>query len=317
MSVSILEKYVQKMKRLRVDRAHGVAPNKPVLLLAIIELIDQGQISENKISPSPDLVEIFMKYWSKVSERKPNLALPFFHLESEGFWHHHANAGYETALRVATQIKTVSRLREIIVYASFDNGLFVLLTDSHDREIIRQTLIDTYFAGFKKDIESLITEEQQIGEYRQSLLRQVKHTFSSQKPLAPIETENPIRTAGFRQAIMRIYDYTCAVCQLHLLTMDGESVTEAAHIIPFKISRNDDVRNGISLCKLHHWAFDRGLISLSRTYKVIVSELMSERGPTEWMLTTLRGKTILLPEDDERYPAQDALKWHREVVFRE
>ena len=115
---------------------------------------------------------------------------------------------------------------------------------------------------------------------------------------------------------MRIYDYTCAVCQLHLLTMDGESVTEAAHIIPFKISRNDDVRNGISLCKLHHWAFDRGLISLSRTYKVIVSELMSERGPTEWMLTTLRGKTILLPEDDERYPAQDALKWHREEVLR-
>ena len=317
MPTNILQKYVQKMKRLRVDKARGAAPNKPVLLLAIIELIEQGQISENKIPPSPNLVEVFMRYWLKVSERKPNLALPFFHLsKSEDFWHLHANSGYETSLRVTTQIKTVSRLREIVVYASFDDELFLLLTNTHDREVIRQTLIDTYFADFKADIESLITEEQQIGAYRQTLLRQVKQTFSSLQPLAPTEAENPIRTAGFRQAIMRIYDYTCAVCQLYILTLDGESITEAAHIIPFKVSGNNDVRNGVSLCQLHHWSFDKGLISVDRNYKVIVSELMLERGPTEWLLTTLRGKSVWLPEDEEHYPAQDALAWHREKVLR-
>jgi putative restriction endonuclease len=316
MSINVLQKYVQKMKRLRIDKARGAAPNKPLLLLAIIELIEQGHIRENKISPSPSLVEVFMKYWLKVSERKPNLALPFFHLKSDRFWHLYANAGYETALKVTTEIKTVSRLREIVAYASFDDEFFLLLTNTHDRELIRQTLIDTYFADFKADIESLITERQQIGAYRQTLLRQVKQTFSSLQPLAPTETENPIRTAGFRQAIMRIYDYTCAVCQLYVLTLDGESITEAAHIIPFKVSGNDDVRNGISLCKLHHWAFDSGLISLSRNYEVIVSELLSERGPTEWLLTTLRGKSIWLPENEEHYPAQDALAWHREKVLR-
>ena len=316
MPTNILQKYVQKIECLRVDRAHGVAPNKPLLLLAIIELIEQGQVCENKISPSPNLVEIFMKYWLKVSERKPNLALPFFHLKSEGFWHLHANAGYETALKVATQIKTVSRLREIVASASFDDELFLLLTNTHDREVIRQILIDTYFADFKADIESLITEGQQIGEYRQALLRQVKQTFLSLQPLALTKAENPIRTAGFRQAIMRIYDYTCAVCQLYVLTLDGESITEAAHIIPFKVSGNNDVRNGISLCQLHHWAFDRGLISVDKNYEVIVSELMSERGPIEWRLTTLSGKSILLPEHDELYPAQEALTWHREKVLR-
>lgn len=316
MPTNILEKYLQKMKCLRIDRARGAAPNKPLLLLAIIELIEQGQICKNKILPSPSLVEIFMKYWLKVSERNPNLALPFFHLKSEGFWHLQANAGYEIALKVATQIKTVSQLREIVAYASFDDELFLLLTNTHDREVIRQTLIDIYFADFKADIESLITEGQQVDVYRQVLLKQVKQTFSSLQPLAPTEAENPIRTAGFRQAIMRIYDYTCAVCQLYVLTLDGESITEAAHIIPFKVSGNDDVRNGISLCKLHHWAFDSGLISVNRHYEVIVSELMLERGPTEWMLTTLRGKSIWLPEDEEHYPAQDALAWHRERVLR-
>ena len=313
---NVLQKYVQKMKNLRIDRARGAAPNKPVLLLAMIELIEQGQIRENKVTPSPDLFEIFMKYWSIVTDRKPNLALPFFHLKSDGFWHLHANTGYETALRVATQIKTVSRLREIVAYANLDDKLFCLLTNTHDREVIRQTLIDTYFTDFKADIESLITEEQQIGEYRQALLQQVAQTFSSLQSLAPTEPEDPIRTAGFRQAIMRIYDYTCVVCQLYVLTLDGESVTEAAHIIPFNVSGNNDVRNGISLCRLHHWSFDRGLISVDRNYQVIVSELMLERGPTEWLLTTLRGKPILLPEHDALYPAQEALLWHREHVFR-
>ncbi len=316
MSNNILQKYVEKMKRLRIDRARGAAPNKPALLLAIIELIEQGQIRENKISPSPDLFEIFMKYWSIVTDRRPNLALPFFHLKSEGFWHLHANAGYETALSVITQIKTVSRLREVIAHAGFDDDLFVLFTNASDREVLRATLIDTYFSDFKQEIENLITEEQQVNSYSQQLIQQVDYVFTSEHPAVSDERENEVRTQGFRKAIMRIYDYTCVVCQLHVLTLDGASATEAAHIIPFNKSHNNDVRNGISLCRLHHWSFDSGLISVDRTYKVIVSDFMLERGPTEWLLTTLRGKSILLPDHSELYPAQEALAWHREEVLK-
>ena len=305
-----------RRKRLRVDRAHGVAPNKPVLLLAIIELIEHGQIRENKIFPSPDLFEIFMKYWSIVTDRKPNLALPFFHLKRDGFWHLHANTGYETALSVVTQIKTAPRLRESISHAGFDDEFFYLLTNTHDREVIRQTLIDTYFTDFKQEIENLITEEQQVNSYSQHLIQQIDYVFTSEHPTVPDETENQVRTEGFRKAIMRIYDYTCVVCQLHVLTMDGASATEAAHIIPFNKSHNNDIRNGISLCRLHHWSFDQGLISVDRNYKVIVSHFMLERGPKEWLLTTLRGKSILLPEHNELYPAQEALAWHREKIFR-
>ena len=315
MSTNTLEKYVEKMKRLRIDRAHGTAPNKPVLLLAIIELIEHGQIRENKISPSPSLFEIFMKYWSIVTDRRPNLALPFFHLKSDGFWHLHANAGYETALSVVTQIKTVSRLREIIAHASFDDDLFVLFTNASDREVIRETLIDTYFADFKQAIESLIIEEQQINNYSQRLIQQVDYVFTSEHPAVTDEKENKVRNQGFRKAIMKVYDYTCVVCQLHVLTMDGASATEAAHIIPFNVSHNNDIRNGISLCRLHHWSFDQGLISVDRNYEVIVSDFMLQRGPKEWLLTNLRGKSILLPDHNELYPAQEALTWHREKIF--
>ena len=316
MSTNTLEKYIQKMKRLRVDRAHGVAPHKPLLLLAVIELIERGQNQENKIFLSPDLAETFTKYWSRVTDRKPNIALPFFHLKSDGFWHLHPNAGYEKVLGVADRITAISRLREVIAHVSLDDDLFVLLADAGNREIIRQTLIYVYLLDFKGGIEGLIAEGKQITEYEQSLISEIEHPFSPQKPMAAIPAESPIRSAGFRQAIMGLYDYTCAVCRLRILTMDGESATDAAHIIPFRISKNDDVRNGISLCKLHHWVFDKGLISLSTTYQVLVSPLMSNRRPTEWMLTELQDKSILLPERNQLYPAQNALAWHREEVLR-
>ena len=57
------------------------------------------------------------------------------------------------------------------------------------------------------------------------------------------------------------------------------------------------------------------MISVDESYNVIVSELMTERGPTEWMLKTLYGKAILLPKQQELFPAQSALAWHREKML--
>ena len=316
MATTILQQYIQKMERLRVDRAHGMAPHKPILLLTVIELIERGRIPENKIFLSPELVETFMAYWLKVTDRRPDITMPFFHLKSDGFWHLHANPGYEKALNTTSRIRGAARFREVIAHASLDEALFVLLTEPEGRAIIRQTIIRTYFPDFTEVIESLIAEGFEIGEYGQLLIRQVDAPFSVQKS-EPIEAETPVRSGGFRREIMRIYNYTCVVCRLRILTMDGESVTEAAHIVPFHISHNDDVRNGISLCKLHHWTFDKGLISLSGSYQIIVSELMSEEGPAGWTLTELRDKSVLLPEEELLYPAQAALEWHREEVYQQ
>ena len=308
-----LHKYIKAFKSLRIDRAHGAAPHQPVLLLSVIELIEQGQITENKITHTPDLMEIFVKYWTKVTDRKPNLALPFFHLKKRIFWHLHANPEYEKALEVVSQIKDVSKLRKIVAYASLDKELFDLLIELEPREVLRQTIIDTYLSNFKQEILSLIFEEQQISEYSQNLLQYVENEFSVELD-DPDQTADNIRKPAFRRTIMRIYDYTCAVCKLKILTLNGESVTEAAHIIRHSTSKNDDIRNGISLCKLHHWAFDRYLISVDESYEVIVSDFMSEQGPSEWKLSSLSGKGILLPEPEELYPAQEALAWHREKM---
>ena len=76
------------------------APHKPLLLLAVIDLFAEGYITSNIIELTPDLGEMFTLYWSRVMppDRKGNLALPFFHLRSDGFWHLVAQAGHAQAV---------------------------------------------------------------------------------------------------------------------------------------------------------------------------------------------------------------------------
>jgi putative restriction endonuclease len=63
----VLDHYMYKLSHLRINRSKGMAPHKPLLLLAIIELIEYGKLSENKIYPTPVMTSTFLKYWSRLN----------------------------------------------------------------------------------------------------------------------------------------------------------------------------------------------------------------------------------------------------------
>ena len=87
MQLEPLHHYTKKFQRLRVDRASGTAPHKPILLLSVIDMVAQGKIQRNRIELSPELIATFLKYWTNLGSdtHHSNIALPFFHLTSEGF----------------------------------------------------------------------------------------------------------------------------------------------------------------------------------------------------------------------------------------
>ena len=305
-----LQEYLESIRNL--GRYPG-APYKPFLLLSVIELIEQEDIRENWISLSHSLIDTFHRYTALTPHWNSKIHNPFFHLKTDGFWHLHPEALNN---RSAHTTPTLRQLLDAGACAYFDDRLFLFLTDAQHRETIRQTIIDTYFPNLRPSIEVHIAETQQIAEHRQSLIQQAELPFSYQITETPTAQESPTRSAAFRKEIMRMYNYTCSVCHLRIFTARGESVTEAAHIIPFSVSQNDDVRNGISLCKLHHWAFDKGLISVSENYRVMIARLIESEGPVESMLSTFRNSAVLLPEHDQLYPSQHALDWHRENILQ-
>ncbi|RJQ56511.1 MAG: hypothetical protein C4526_01690 [Nitrospiraceae bacterium] len=309
-----LDYYIEKFAHLRIDRSHGrPAPHKPILLLSIIDLIEQGIISTNEIVLTPEIVSTFLSYWNALyPDQKGIVALPFFHLKSDLFWHLVPNAGFEKSFSLIRHIKSSYQIRDMIKYAYLNEELFAILLSDKNRTAFRQAIINTYFdSDKKKNLVDIINLNRKAMKYEKFLLSDTNLPFLAEKSKSKKILRQAVREIGFRHAIMSLYNYTCSICKTRILTLEGASVVDAAHIIPFSVSYNDDVRNGFALCKLHHWTFDEGLISVDENYSILVSPLMSSKRPTEWILTELVGKSILLPNKDSSYPAVEAFAWHR------
>jgi len=317
--------YLSKFAHLRTDRTggwtaatQGQAPHKPVLLLSVLDLFTQGRMISNLIEITPELGELFAAYWSKVlPERRGNLALPFFHLRSSGFWHLLPQPGQEAVLEAARQVDTISQLGKLIVGAGLDDDLFQLLQNAEARNALRTTLIQPYFAPeYWADLLALGEINLQAFVYSQHLIeqarRQVKETPQEDDTYQPV-----VRDQGFRKAVVRIYDHRCAFCGVRMLTTDGHTAVDAAHIIPWSISHDDDPHNGMALCGLCHWTFDQGLMSVSARYQVLLSRELRITQNVPGHLLTLESRSIIGPVEQALWPHVDALGWHRQNVFRQ
>lgn len=71
-------------------------------------------------------------------------------------------------------------------------------------------------------------------------------------------------SAKFRREVRRAYNSTCLVCGERYPSTPFNRIpgVDAAHILPWAEYDLDEVFNGICLCKLHHWAFDEGIIAI-------------------------------------------------------
>ena len=305
--------YINKLCRLRIDRSHGKpAPHKPILLLAVIDLFEQGIITGNKIEPSPPIVEAFLKFWHLVSLEKPRIFLPFFNLKSDKFWHLQAKTGNEKLLQMTRQFNSMTQIANVIAFASLDEDLFALLHRADAREAIRRKIIEVYFPEQVEIFRAVIAENREINTIENLLLESAENkTTDISKTIA----DTPKRNIAFRRAIIRLYDYTCAACRLRIITLDGETAVEAAHIFPFAKFYDDSIGNGLSLCPLHHWSFDKGLFSIDDDYKMIVSGNFEESGNEAFLLRSLQTKEIYLPKEKPFRPSLTMIRWHRNNCF--
>jgi putative restriction endonuclease len=293
----LLTFYSNKFGKLRIDRARGnPAPHKPLLLLAVIDLIEQGAILENKIEPSPQIVESFLKYW--------NL------LKSDKFWHLHAKSGQESLLATISQFKSMAQLASVVDFANLDEDLFLLLHNAEACEVLRETIIETYFPDKAELFRAAINENRQINALENLLIETAEQNISTKQI-----PETPQRSAAFRGVIMKLYDYTCAACRLRILTLDGATAVDAAHIVPFSVSHDDGIGNGLALCKLHHWAFDNGLISIDDKFCLLVSTAFEESGNEAFLLRRLKSQTIFLPKQKPFRPSLTMIRWHRQNQY--
>lgn len=59
-----LEPYIEAFTHLkRGVTKYGLAPHKPILLLTLVELIDEGMVQNNRFEVNVDLVGLFQENW--------------------------------------------------------------------------------------------------------------------------------------------------------------------------------------------------------------------------------------------------------------
>lgn len=298
------------------ERTLYKAPQKPILLLSVLDLMELGEISSHLISPSDELIEFYDRYWERsVPFTRPSTpAMPFVRLRSEGFWHLSLVSGREQEADYAEN--SVSRLRECVLGAVLDEELYELVRDSDSRDYLRSLLIDSYFSPHaRQDIrqQSLINRGAFL--YSEGLLKnpvepEVREVVTVEEEYLPA-----VRDQGFRRAVVTAYAHRCTLCGIRVRTPEGHTLAEAAHIKAWSVSGDDRPVNGFALCRTCHWTFDSGLIGVSDGYEVITSPKLSIHDNMPGYLTTLGGRPIILPTQDIHYPDLDSLDWHRRHVL--
>lgn len=125
-------------------------------------------------------------------------------------------------------------------------------------------------------------------------------------------TKRRLHQAMFRGMVVRAYQVQCAVCRLR----HGD-LLDAAHIIADSEETGlAIVTNGLSLCKIHHAAYDRNLLGISPGYRVEINKALLEEidGPMlKHGLQEMHGTTIRLPSRRNEQPNRDRLSTRFEL----
>jgi putative restriction endonuclease len=317
----ILKKYLHYFSRLkRGVTKYGLAPHKPILLLSVLQAVKSHLINENKIYVTPELIFLFKENWNRMvkTQHVSTFALPFFHLHKEksGFWNLVTKPGFEPIIRLKESISSLTELNNMIEYAIVNNELFLLLKDDVSNLVLQKHLIETYFPS------SIFVDDYQlnfeIDNLNGLILNESPEAYKSEiKSFLAENDEDEIFLRGslFKREIPKIYNNTCCISGMRIDAKANISMIDACHIVPFSVSYDDTITNGIALCPNLHRAFDRGLISINENYKVVVSNCFREN-ETSYSIWAFEGKEIKLPKIKSYIPLIENFDWHRFNVFK-
>lgn len=204
---------------------------------------------------------------------------------------HRDNVGLREAMRTRTPL---------IYFHGLMKGRYlpvwpVFITDNHPDQLYCTVAVDPAYALGHPNTEFLQT----VSGNTESSLSVRRYVMSY--------TRQRLHQSAFREQVLSAYNGSCTFCSLkHLELLD------AAHIIPDTEPGGDPViTNGLSLCKIHHAAFDANIIGVTPDYIVSIRrDILEEHdGPMlRYGLQQLDKQKILLPSKKVFWPDKERLE---------
>jgi len=120
------------------------------------------------------------------------------------------------------------------------------------------------------------------------------------------------RDDAFSRGVTEMYGFKCAVCGLGLRGPNGSVEVQGAHIYPKALDGKDDLRNGICVCRMHHWAFDVGWFWLTDDCRIKVRDDLPRTDDYSF-IRKFDNTQITLPTEHDLKPHPLFLRARREL----
>jgi putative restriction endonuclease len=312
--------YQEKFSQLAVNSAQGkVRPHKMCMLLAVLDLAQAGGLVENRIFFLPPLIERYLRFFDAVKgpNTQAHAYYPFFHLRGNlqngepSFWQLQPLPGREAAVEALDGVRSSRQLTDNIAYAKIDEELFEIIQSPDAIDALGEAVTRHWFKKGLGELHAVMAISCEISRYEKRLRLGI--TTPNNELVLP---DKKVRDPAFRRVVTQLYDYRCAATGIRLILVTGQALVEAAHILPFSESGDDDPRNGLPLTPNMHWAMDKHLIAPGPDYKWHVSNTLDDRMSDNAMLRELRGKPLSPPSEFLMRPKKEALEWRLERLLR-
>ena len=203
---------------------------------------------------------------------------------------HKDNVGLRTAMQKRVPLIYFYRVEKGKCLAEWP----IYIEEDHPEDLTFIVSIGSHSLVYK---EHDLQQGQLFVEEEDQLYRRYKTT----------EAIHRLHQAEFRVRVLSAYKEQCAFCRLRQIQL-----LDAAHIIPDGEEGGEPVvPNGLSLCKIHHAAFDRNIISVNPDYQIIVREdILNEiDGPMlKYGFQEMHYKKIFLPTRQIEWPDRQKLE---------
>ncbi|MCY2958542.1 MAG: HNH endonuclease [Planctomycetota bacterium] len=304
-------------------RTRGGAPHKPLVLLAVCDLAEEGKLDSPLIpfdGPVADqLADLFQVYFRALYlDRRGELLLPLWHLKSDrgSIWTLRVREG---ASPLESRPRSLASLVEHYRGADLSEELHARLMDKDRRDGAREVLLGTYFDPASHD--ALLQRSRwnvQSESYRNILVDEARSGAVRKRAgivSASLAMPEPARSQGFRFAVLDAYGRECAACGFRVNTPLGRTIVQGAHIKPWSESKDDRISNGFCLCPTCHSCFDEGLWSV-KDLAIRLSPVLelTENAPT--YLAALKGRPLRQPTHSCFHPDPSNFEWHETYMFR-
>ena len=295
MSSDDLRELNELLEQIRCMKVHapsrlGAALKKPLLLLLLVSRIENNRVEENRfqfddVEKKLDL--LIREHGGRPTHSGSKPEQPFYHLRTSPFWIVKTQQEYEprkTAL--------VSDLRRPESYGAFQPKVFRLLRSSGE---VRARVVD-----------SILNEwwpESLHGDIREDLgLDRLDSRRRAQ------------RDRQFTIDVLENFRYSSAFCGFHAVLNRIATGIDAAHVHWRSLRGPDDVENGIALCKLHHWAFDKGILGINDQEHICIADVFSAQHDGGLPLESLVNRSLAVQPRNKAI-AKRFLDWHRNNVY--